>query len=146
MMKLKVLVLSLFAVVALSAANLTIKSSVNSVDKTVAKLQKIMKAKGITVFNVIDFRAGAKSIGSDMTDAKLLIFGNPKLGTRVMQRDIKAAIDLPMKILVFKDFDGKTKIEYKDPKNLEKAYDLGGCSVLPKLSNAMNKITTKAGM
>ncbi len=145
-MKLKVLVLSLFAVVALSAANLTIKSSVNSVDKTVAKLQKIMISKGITVFNVIDFRAGAKGIGSDMTDAKLLIFGNPKLGTRVMQRDIKAAIDLPMKILVFKDFDGKTKIEYKDPKNLEKAYDLSGLGVLSKLSNAMNKIAKKAGM
>jgi len=145
-MKLKVLILSLFAVAALSAGNLTIKSSVNSVDKTVAKLQKIIKAKGITLFATIDFRKGAKSIGSDMTDAKLVIFGNPKLGTRIMQRDIKAAIDLPMKVLVYKDFDGKTKIEYIDPKNLEKKYELSGCGVLPKLSNAMNKITNKAGM
>jgi len=145
-MKLKILILSLFAVVALSAGNLTIKDSANSVDKTVAKLQKIMKAKGITVFATIDYRKGAKSVGSDMTDAKLVIFGNPKLGTRIMQRDIKAAIDLPMKILVYKDFDGKTKIEYKDPMNLEKQYNLQGCGVLPKLSKAMNKITTKAGM
>ena len=145
-MKLKVLILSLFAVVALNAGNLTIKSSVNSVNKTVAKMQKIMKAKGITVFNVIDFRKGAKSIGADMTSAKLIIFGNPKLGTRIMQRDIKAAIELPMKILVYKDFDGKTKMEYKDPKQLETKYDLAGCSVLPKMSNALKKITTKAGM
>ena len=145
-MKLRVLVLSLFAVIALSAGNLTIKNSVNSVDKTVAKLQKIMEAKGITVFATIDYRKGAKSVGSDMTDAKLIIFGNPKLGTRIMQRDMKAAIDLPMKILVYKDFDGKTKIEYKDPVNLEKEYNLQGCGVLSKLSKVMNKISTKAGM
>ncbi|MFK5881407.1 MAG: DUF302 domain-containing protein [Sulfurospirillum sp.] len=145
-MKLKVLILSLFAVVALSAGGLTAKSSANSVDVTVAKIEKILKKKGITLFATIDFRAGAKSIGSDMTDAKLIIFGNPKLGTRIMQRDIKAAIDLPMKVLVYKDFDGKTKIEYKDPKNLDKSYGLAGCAVLPKLSNAMDKITTKAGM
>ncbi len=145
-MKFKVLILSLLAAVALSAGSLMVKNSANSVDATVVKLQKIMKAKGITVFNVIDFRAGAKSVGSDMTDAKLIIFGNPKLGTRIMQRDITAAIDLPMKILVYKDFDGKTKMEYKNPKNLEKEYSLSGCSVLPKLSNAMDKITTKAGM
>ncbi len=145
-MKLKILILSIFAVVALNAGNLTVKDSVNSVDKTVKKLEKIMKAKGITIFTTIDYRAGAKSVGSDMTDAKLVIFGNPKLGTRIMQRDIRAAIDLPMKILVYKDFDGKTKIEYKDPMNLEKQYNLQGCGVLPKLSKAMNKITTKAGM
>ncbi len=145
-MKLKVLILSLFAVVALSAGNLTIKSSSNSVDKTVTKLQKIIKSKGATLFATIDFRKGAKSIGADMTNAKLIIFGNPKLGTRIMQRDIKAAIELPMKILVYKDFDGKTQIEYKDPKNLEKNYDLAGCSVLTKMSNILNKITTKAGM
>jgi uncharacterized protein (DUF302 family) len=145
-MKIKVLVLSLLAAVALSAGSLTVKNSANSVDVTVAKIQKILKAKGITVFATIDYRAGAKSIGSDMTDAKLVIFGNPKLGTRIMQRDIRAAIDLPMKVLVYKDFDGKTKIEYKDPKNLEKQYNLSGCSVLSKLSNAMDKITTKAGI
>ena len=145
-MKFKVLILSLLAAVALSAGSLMVKNSANSVDATVVKLQKIMKAKGITVFNVIDFRAGAKSVGSDMTDAKLIIFGNPKLGTRIMQRDITAAIDLPMKILVYKDFNGKTKMEYKNPKNLEKEYSLSDCSVLSKLSNAMAKITTKAGM
>ncbi len=147
MMKLKILILSMFAVMALSAGNLTIKNSVNSVDKTVMKLEKIMKKKGITIFATIDFRKGAQSVGSDMTDAKLIIFGNPKLGTRIIQRDTRIAIDLPMKILVYKDFDGKTKIEYKDPKNLEKEWkNLAGCAVIPKLSNAMDKITTKAGM
>ncbi|NOX16079.1 MAG: DUF302 domain-containing protein [Epsilonproteobacteria bacterium] len=145
-MKLKVLILSLFAVIAFSAGNLTVKNSVNSVDKTVTKLQKILKAKGITLFVIIDFRKGAKSVGLNLTDAKLVIFGNPKLGTKIIQKDIKAAIDLPMKVLVYKDSDGKTKIEYIDPKNLEKKYNLAGQSVIPKLSNAMNKITTKAGM
>lgn len=146
-MKLKFFIISLFAVMALNAGNITTKNSVNSVDKTVMKLENIMKKKGITLFATIDFRKGAKSVGSDMTDAKLIIFGNPKLGTRIMQRDTRVAIDLPMKILVYKDFDGKTKMEYKDPKNLEKEWkNLTGCAVIPKLSNAMDKMTTKAGM
>jgi len=145
-MKIKVLILSLFAFMALNAGNLVTKSSNNSVNVTISKMEKIMKKKGITVFKVIDFRAGAKSIGADMTEAKLIIFGNPKLGTRIMQRDIKAAIELPMKILVYKDFNGKTQMEYKKPEALEHKYDLAGCSVLPKMAGALNKITTKAGM
>ncbi len=145
-MKIKVLILSLFAFMALNAANLVTKSSNNSVNATISKMEKIMKKKGITVFKVIDFRAGAKSIGADMTEAKLIIFGNPKLGTRIMQRDIRAAIELPMKILVYKDFNGKTQMEYKNPKDLESKYNLSDCSVLSKMAGALNKITTKAGM
>ena len=145
-MKLKLFVAMMIAAITLNAGALTIKDSKNSVDATVSKMEKMLKKKGITVFAIIDFRKGAKSVGSDMTDAKLVIFGNPKLGTRIMQRDIKAAIDLPMKVLVYKDFDGKTKIEYKDPMRLENMYNLKGCGVLSKLSNAMDKITTKAGM
>jgi len=145
-MKIKVLLLSMLVVVGLNAGDLTVKDSKNSVDVTATKMESILKKKGITVFAVIDYRAGAKSVGSDMTDAKLIIFGNPKLGTRIMQRDIHAAIDLPMKVLIYKDFDGKTKIEYRDPKNLEKQYKLQGCGVLPKLSNAMDKITNKASI
>ena len=145
-MKQKILLIALFTVIALNATTLTVKSSKNTVNETVAKIEKMLKKNGITVFTVIDFRAGAKSTGSDMTDAKLIIFGNPKLGTRIMQRDIRAAIDLPMKVLVYKDFDGNTKIEYKDPLNLKNEYSLKGCGVLSKLSNAMDKITTKAGM
>ena len=145
-MKIKVLLLSMLVVVGLNAGDLTVKDSKNSVDVTATKMESILKKKGITVFTVIDYRAGAKSVGSDMTDAKLIIFGNPKLGTRIMQRDIHAAIDLPMKVLIYKDLDGKTKIEYRDPKNLEKQYKLQGCSVLPKLSNAMDKITNKASI
>jgi len=145
-MKIKVLILSLFAFMALNATNLVTKNSNNSVNVTISKMQKIMKKKGITVFKVIDFRAGAKSIGADMTKAKLIIFGNPKLGTRIMQRDIKAAIELPMKILVYRDFNGKTQMEYKKPEALEHKYDLAGCTVLPTMADALNKITTKAGM
>ncbi len=145
-MKLKFIVVAILAAIVLQAGDLTMKNSKNSVDVTASKMESILKKKGITVFAVIDYRAGAKSVGSDMTDAKLIIFGNPKLGTRIMQRDIKAAIDLPMKVLIYKDFDGKTKIEYKDPLNLEKMYKLQGCGVLSKLSKAMDKITDKASM
>ncbi len=52
------------------------------------------------------------------------MFGNPKIGTRIMLRDIKAAIDLPVKVLVYKTYSGKTKIEYLDPMALGKRFDL----------------------
>ena len=142
----KVFIVSIITAIGLSAGNLVIKKSHSSVDVTVTKMEQIIKQKGITLFNVIDFQAGAKSVGLKMNEAKLLIFGNPKLGTRIMQRDITAAIDLPMKVLVYKNSEGQTIIEYKDPKNLEKSYQLEDCVVLPKLSGALDKITSKAAM
>ncbi len=145
-MKIKVLILSLFVSMALNAGDYIIKSSKNSVNDTITKIEKIVKAKGMGVFGVVDHRANAKKVGLDMTEAKVIIFGNPKLGTRIMQRDIKAGLDLPIKILVYRDYDGNTKIEYLDPKALEKRFDLGGCSVIPTMTKALDKITTKAGM
>jgi len=145
-MKLKVVLLSVIMTVALNAGDMIVKSSKNSVDKTVQKIENILKKKGITLFAIVDYRKGAKSVGTDMTDAKLVIFGNPKLGTKIMQRDIRAGIELPMKVLVYRDFDGNTKIGYKEPKDIAKGYNLAGCGTLAKLSGAVDMITTKAGM
>ena len=145
-MKIKVLLLSMLVVVGLNAGDYIIKDSKNSVDVTVEKIQTIVKSKGMGVFGIVDHRANAKKVGADMPEAKVIIFGNPKLGTRIMQRDIKAALDLPIKVLVYKDYSGKTKIEYLDPKALEKRYSLESCTVLEKMTKALDAITTKAGM
>ena len=145
-MKLRVLFVSMLIALGLNAGDYIIKDSKNSVDDTVMKIEKIVKSKGMGVFGIVDHRANAKTVGQDMPEAKVIIFGNPKLGTRIMQRDIKAALDLPIKVLVYADYSGKTKIEYLDPKVLEKRYSLESCVVLEKMTKALDAITTKAGM
>lgn len=145
-MKIKVLLLSLLVSMSLSAGDLIIKDSKSSVDSTVEKIQTIVKSKGMGVFGVVDHQASAKKVGLDMPEAKVIIFGNPKLGTLIMQKDIQAALDLPIKILVYADDMGKTKIQYLNPKALEKRYDLKGFGALDTMSKALDGITTKASM
>ena len=143
-MKFKVLAILILGSLVLNAGDYVIKSSKNSVDQTIEKISKIVKSKGMNVFGIIDHKANAKKVGYDMLEAKVIIFGNPKLGTRIMLRDIKAAIDLPVKILVYKDYSDHVKIEYLKPEVLAKRFDLQGCAVLPKMAKALDKITTKA--
>jgi len=83
--------------------------------ETVQKLQGILEAKGVKLFAVIDHSGEAEKAGLKMRPTKLLIFGNPKAGTPLMIAAPSTAIDLPLKILVAEDADGKTSISYNDP-------------------------------
>lgn len=83
-----------------------------SVDETVEKLKTILQGKEITLFAVIDHSGEAAKVGLGMPNTKLLIFGNPKAGTPVMLAAPSIAIDLPLKILVAEDRDGRTSISY----------------------------------
>ena len=80
----------------------------HSVDETVTKLEGILQAKGITLFALVDHSGEAAKAGMKMRPTKLLIFGNPKAGTPVMLAAPSSAIDLPLKILVWEDDQGKS--------------------------------------
>ncbi len=134
----------LLCVSMLGADDLIIKESRYSVSETMDRLISLVKDKGLTVFDRIDHRKGAQKVGMDMNDEELLIFGNPRAGTRIMLNDPKAGLDLPMKVLVYRDFKGKTWIVYRDPMALKKIYNLDQCSILPKLQKAMDSLTKKA--
>lgn len=129
----------------LIGGDLTIKESSCSVDKTVSNIQKILNNKGLEVFGVIDHGANAKSVAMELQNSKMIIFGNPKLGTKLMQEDMKAGLDLPLKILVYKDDDSKVKIVYRDGSWLAKNHNLKSEERIAKVNNVMDKITTKAG-
>jgi len=144
--KWQIFLVALLSAAVLNASEYIIKESKNSVDKTIKKIEKIVKSKGMNVFGIIDHKKNAQKVGYDMLEAKVIIFGNPKLGTRIMLRDIQAAIDLPIRILVYKDYNDKVKIEYLNPDVLEKRFKLQGCAVIPKMKKALDMITTKAGM
>jgi uncharacterized protein (DUF302 family) len=95
-----------------------------SVDQTVDTIQGMLKAKGIKLFALVDHSGEAKAAGLDMPPTKLLIFGNPKGGTPLMIAAPTIAIDLPMKLLVSQDANGKVWISYNSPAYLQARHGL----------------------
>ena len=94
----------------------------HSVDETVDKLKTILNSKGVTLFALVDHSGEAEKVGLKMPPTKLLIFGNPKGGTPVMLAAPSAAIDLPLKILVAEDAQGKVWISYNSPEYLKERH------------------------
>src|ERR1700744_3742425 len=82
------------------------------VDETVEKLKTILKSKGVTLFALVDHSGEAEKVGLKMPPTKLLTFGNPKGGTPLMLAAPSTAIDLPLKILVAEDAEGKVWVSY----------------------------------
>ncbi len=100
------------------------KPSNYSVDETVRKLQAVLAAKAVTVFALIDHSGEAEKVGMQMPPTKLLIFGNPKGGTPLMLAAPSIAIDLPLKILVAEDDQGKVSVSYNSPGYLGERHGL----------------------
>jgi uncharacterized protein (DUF302 family) len=100
------------------------KPSNHSVDQTVEKLKNILQSKGVMLFAVIDHSGEAEKAGMTMPPTKLLIFGNPKAGTPMMLAAPSIAIDLPLKILVWQDAQGKVWVSYNSPTYLQERHGL----------------------
>jgi uncharacterized protein (DUF302 family) len=96
----------------------------HSVDETVEKLKGILQAKGITLFALVDHSGEAEKAGLKMPPTKLLIFGSPKAGTPLMLAAPSSAIDLPLKILVWEDAQGKVLVAYNSADYLQKRHGL----------------------
>lgn len=101
---------------------LTHLPSQHSVDDTVQRLQTLLSEKNIKLFAVIDHSGEAEKAGMQMNPTKLLIFGNPKGGTPLMQAVPTLAIDLPLKALVWQDAAGKVWLTYNDPAYLRRRH------------------------
>ena len=84
-------------------------------DETTSKLEVAIEAKGMTVFAKIDHAAGAVDVGMPLRPTTVVIFGNPKGGTLVMQSAQTSGIDLPLKALIWRDAAGATWLSYNDP-------------------------------
>ena len=90
----------------------------HSVEETLTKLQAALAQKNVQVFGLVDHSGEAKKIGLEMPPTKLLIFGNPKGGTPLMLAAPSVALDLPLKILIAQDTDGRVWISYNSPEYL----------------------------
>jgi uncharacterized protein (DUF302 family) len=109
------------------------KSSNHSVDQTVEKLKGILAVKGIALFALIDHSGEAEKVGFKMPPTKLLIFGSPKAGTPLMLAAPSIAIDLPLKILVWEDGQGKVWVSYNSPAYLQQRHGVPQ-ELLPNIS------------
>jgi len=96
----------------------------HSVDQTAEKLKGILQAKGVTLFALVDHSGEAEKVGMKMSPTKLLIFGNPKAGTPLMLAAPRSAIDLPLKILIWEDVQGKVWVSYNSPVYLQERHSL----------------------
>jgi len=100
------------------------KPSNHSVDQTVEKLKGILQAKGVNLFALVDHSGEADKAGMKMRPTKLLIFGSPKAGTPVMLAAPSIAIDLPLKILIWEDGQGKVWVSYNNPAYLQERHSV----------------------
>jgi uncharacterized protein (DUF302 family) len=96
----------------------------HSVEQTLDKLKNILQSKGVTLFAVVDHSGEAEKVGMKMPSTKLLIFGSPKAGTPLMLAAPSIAIDLPLKILVREDAEGKVWVSYNSPAYLQQRHGL----------------------
>jgi uncharacterized protein (DUF302 family) len=105
------------------ATELRTKISPRSVSETVARLQSLAEEKGMRIFAVIDHSGEAKAVGLELRETKVVIFGSPQAGTPVMEAVPLAALDLPLRVLVWCD-EGQTKVTYTAPPALALRYGL----------------------
>src|SRR6516225_1555380 len=94
----------------------------HSVEETVDRLKNILQSKGVTLFALVDHSGEAEKAGMKMPPTKLLIFGSPRAGTPVMLAAPSIAIDLPLKILVREDAQGKVWVSYNSPEYLQQRH------------------------
>ena len=100
------------------------KPSNHSVEQTVEKLKNILQSKGVALFALVDHSGEAAKFGMKMRPTKLLVFGSPKAGTPLMQAAPSSAIDLPLKILIWEDEQGKVWVSYNSPEYLRQRHGL----------------------
>ena len=100
------------------------KSANCTVEEAVNKIKSLLVIRGITLFAVIDHSGEAEAVDMKMPDTKLLIFGNPKGGTPLMIASPSVAIDLPLKLLVAEDANGRCSISYNSPQYLQERHGL----------------------
>jgi uncharacterized protein (DUF302 family) len=109
---------------AISNNGVVSKPSKYSVEETLERLKRTLEAKEATVFALVDHSGEAEKAGLKMRPTKLVIFGSPKAGTPLMLAAPSSAIDLPLKILIWEDGEGKVWVSYNSPAYLQERHGL----------------------
>ena len=140
------IIILLFAAFPLVAAEgmLNVESEF-SVEITADRMERVLKEKGMIIFNRIKHSESAGKVGIELRETQLIIFGNPKAGSPLMKCQQSIAVDLPQKALVWKDENNKVWVSYNDPRYLKKRHNISGCekSIL-KIEKVLASLTKSA--
>jgi len=131
--------------VAQAADGLVVVKSNHSVAATADKLEAVLSENGMKIMNRVNHAAGAESADLELRPTEVVIFGNPKVGTPLMQCAQSVAVDLPQKALIWEDEGGQVWLGYNDPEYLKSRHSIEGCdAVLEKVSGALAKFSSAA--
>jgi uncharacterized protein (DUF302 family) len=136
----------LFSSMAVAAEHglVSVKSG-HTVKETADRLENILQKNGMTLFTRINHSAGAEKVGKELRPTELIIFGNPKVGTPLMQCGQTMAIDLPQKALIWEDETGQVWFSYNEPEYLAKRHNTKGClEVITKVQNVLSNFASAA--
>ncbi len=137
----------LFVSVGYSESSIISMKSYHDVKATADRLENTLRTKGMTVFIRINHAEGAQNVGKKLRPTELIIFGNPKVGTPLMQCSQSVAIDLPQKALIWENEAGQVWLSYNDPEYLAKRHGIKGCvEVIKQIQNALSNFAKKATM
>lgn len=126
-------------------SGLIIKQSAYPPSETLDRLQGVLEQKGLTVFARIDHSAGASKAGMALPPTQLLIFGNPKMGTPLMQSSRSIGIDLPLKVLAWEDAEGNSWVAYNRPEQLVGRHGIKDRGdIVKKMTGALDNFTKLA--
>ncbi|NPA65428.1 MAG: DUF302 domain-containing protein [Epsilonproteobacteria bacterium] len=142
----KKLFLSVVMVLSLQANDIIVKKSHCDVKQTVQNLKEVITTKGLHIFAIINHSGNAKAVGMQMEPTIMIVFGKAELGTKLMQQDPLVGLDLPLRVLVYKDKDGETKMAYRDGSWLKNKHIINAPKIIQKINQGMDTITTQAGI
>ncbi|MEI8624597.1 DUF302 domain-containing protein [Pseudoalteromonas sp. B137] len=134
----------LFAITNANAVEglISVKSPL-SAKATMDKFENLAKQKGLNIFARIDHAAGAKKVEQQLRPTEVLIFGNPKGGTPLMQCAQTIGIDLPLKALVWEDAQSQVWLSYNDPAHIAARHNVPNCLVATKLGKVLATLADK---
>ena len=123
-------------------------NSQHDVPTTVAKFKKLLEEKGLDYFNTIDHQANAKNVKMHLKPETVVVFGNPKMGTVLMNCNPSMGLDLPLRMLFSTDYEGKTTITYTNPEYWSLKHNIKDkkcLDILNKAKIALANLAEEAG-
>jgi uncharacterized protein (DUF302 family) len=148
MMKLTAVIAAVVMIPSIAGAaddRVVAKKSPHSVAATLDRLSEVLTARGIGIAARVDHAAAAQKIGQPLKPTQVLIFGNPKLGTPLMQSNRRIGLDLPMKVLAWEDDGGQVWVAYAKPEALKSDHAISGRDeVFREMAQALDKLTDEA--
>lgn len=123
---------------------MVLRPSASGYAETMKSLVDAIERHGLTVFDRVDHAAAAREVGMELEDEEVVLFGNPRSGTPLMQSDRRIGIELPLRMLVWREGED-VQIAYRDPRELSDAYDLAGAqSILEQMAKLLDELATEA--